>query len=123
MTVSLHEDPQLVVLEDSTGTGKTEAALILAHRMIAAGKARGLFFALPTMATSDAVFERMQKAVPGLFEALPSIVLTHGRVKLYEAMRGLRGAQTDETPEVDHVSWLTDNRRRALLATVGVGDH
>ena len=65
MTVSLHEHPQLVVLEDSTGTGKTEAALILAHRMIAAGKARGLFFALPTMATSDAVFERMQKAVPG----------------------------------------------------------
>lgn len=42
--------PQLFILEDVTGAGKTEAALILAHRLMAAGKAQGLFFGLPTMA-------------------------------------------------------------------------
>ena len=120
-TVGLGEAPQLVILEDGTGTGKTEAALILARRMILAMKARGLFFALPTMATSDAVYERMQKVMPGLFESMPPTVLTHGRAKLYDTMRGLRGGSRDETPEVDHVEWLTDSRRRAILATVCVG--
>lgn len=116
-----HEGPQLAVLEDATGTGKTEAALILAHRMIVAGKARGLFLALPTMATSDAMFERMRKAAPGLFESPPSLVLAHSRAKLGEAVRDIRGAERDETPEADGAAWLTDNRRRSLLATVGVG--
>ena len=120
-SVVLDDGPQLAVLEDSTGTGKTEAALILAHRMIAAGKARGLFFALPTMATSDAMFGRMQEVAPRLFEAPPSVVLTHSRAKLHEAVRDLRGAKHDETPEANGVAWLTDNRRRSLLATVGVG--
>ena len=120
-TVSLGDGPQLAVLEDSTGTGKTEAALILAHRMMAAGKARGLFFALPTMATSDAMFDRMQDIARNLFEDPPSVVLTHSRAKLSEAVRGLRGTSSDETPETDNARWLKDNRRRSLLATVGVG--
>ena len=122
--VVLEDGPQLAVLEDSTGTGKTEAALILAHRMIVAGKARGLFFALPTMATSDAMFGRMQEVAPKLFdspETPPSVVLTHSRAKLHEAVRDMRGAERDETPEANGVAWLTDNRRRALLAAVGVG--
>lgn len=38
------QGPQLFILEDVTGAGKTEAALILAHRLIAAGKAQGLFW-------------------------------------------------------------------------------
>lgn len=121
LAVKLEEGPQLAVLEDSTGTGKTEAALILAHRMIVAGKARGLFFALPTMATSDAMFERMRIIAPRMFESPPSVVLTHSRAKLSKAMRNLRGALSDETPEADGATWLSDNRRRSLLATVGVG--
>jgi CRISPR/Cas system-associated endonuclease/helicase Cas3 len=35
--------PQLFILEDVTGAGKTEAALILTHRLMSAGKAQGLF--------------------------------------------------------------------------------
>lgn len=119
--VALGHGPQLAVLEDATGTGKTEAALILAHRMMAAGKARGLFFALPTMATSDAMFERMRDSAPALFESPPSVVLTHSRAKLSQAMRGLHGSSSDGTPETDNAVWLRDNRRRSLLATVGVG--
>ena len=120
-SVALEEGPQLVVLEDSTGTGKTEAALILTHRMMAAGKARGLFFALPTMATSDAMFERMQKAAPDMFDGKPAVVLAHSRAKLKAAVRSLRGGWSDGTPEAEAAAWLTDSRRRALLATVGVG--
>ncbi len=119
--VALEEGPLLAIIEDSTGTGKTEAALILAQRMMVAGKARGIFFALPTMATSNAMFERMRGIAPRLFETSPSVVLTHSRAKLSEAMQGLQGASADGTPETDCATWLTDSRRKSLLATVGVG--
>ena len=121
LTLVLEKGPQLAVIEDGTGTGKTEAALILAHRMIVAGKARGLFFALPTMATSNAMFERMRTVAQGLFETRPSVVLTHSRAKLSKTIRRLCGAVSETTSESNSTQWLTDNRRRSLLATVGVG--
>jgi CRISPR-associated endonuclease/helicase Cas3 len=49
--VSLTNAPTLYIVEDSTGAGKTETALILAHRLFASGRASGAYFALPTMAT------------------------------------------------------------------------
>ncbi|HAJ9815529.1 TPA: hypothetical protein H1J78_005255, partial [Salmonella enterica] len=52
------------------------AALILAHRLMAAGKAQGLYFGLPTMATANAMFERMANVFPapaGINRPSPSI--------------------------------------------------
>lgn len=49
---SIADDPQLFILEDATGSGKTEAALLLAGRLMANNLGNGLFVALPTMATS-----------------------------------------------------------------------
>ncbi len=63
---------QLFILEDVTGAGKTEAALILAHRLMAAGKAQGLYFGLPTMATANAMFERMANTAGAVSAGLPS---------------------------------------------------
>ena len=54
-SVPLGEGPQLFILEDVTGAGKTEAALALAHRLLAADRADGFYFGLPTMATSNAL--------------------------------------------------------------------
>ena len=104
-----------------TGAGKTEAALIIAHRMIASGRARGLFFALPTMATANAMFNRMTTAAAHLFTAPPSLTLSHGRAALHEGFRALVGTEEDTTPEANCTRWLADDRRRSLLADVGVG--
>ncbi len=41
--VVLPDGPALFVIEDATGAGKTEAALVLAHRLLAAGRGGGLF--------------------------------------------------------------------------------
>ena len=120
-TIELAEGPHMAIIEDATGSGKTEAALILAHRMMTMNKARGLFFALPTMATSNAMFERMVAIAPKLFLSSPSVVLTHSRAKLSAALRELDGTTHDKTPEAENATWLTDSRRRSLLATVGVG--
>ena len=117
----LPDGPALVLLEDATGAGKTEAALILAYRMMASGHARGLFFALPTMATANAMFGRMMGAASRLFAHRPSLSLVHGRSHLHSGFRALVGAEDDPTPEAGCARWLADDRRRSLLAEIGVG--
>ncbi len=118
----LPDEPCLALIEDATGSGKTEAALILASRMMAAGKASGLFFALPTMATSNAMLARLEEIAPRLFEGKPTLGLAHGRATLNELFRSIRGRDgSDPGVDVSCGPWLADDRRRILLADVGVG--
>ena len=119
--VALRDGPMLAVIEDETGAGKTEAALILAQRMMAAGKGRGLFFALPTMATADAMFLRNRDCIAGMFDRGPSLTLAHGRAGLSVGFRDLIGRERANPDEPGCSDWLAEDRRRALLADVGVG--
>jgi CRISPR-associated endonuclease/helicase Cas3 len=82
--------PALVIVEDVTGSGKTEAALTLAHRLMAAARANGLYVALPTEATANAMYARLGSSFRRLFkrDAAPSLVLAHGRRALHEGFRG-----------------------------------
>lgn len=118
--VVLPEGPVLALIEDETGSGKTEAALILAQRMMQDRKGQGLFFALPTMATANAMFERVTNLVERLFEGPPSVTLAHGRAGLSHRFRELIRSEPDLTQPAC-TAWLADDRRRALLANVGVG--
>ena len=90
--------------------------------MISSGNARGLFFALPTMATANAMFDRMVKAVSNLFnDSLATVGLSHGQAGLNLQFRELIGSDNDPTPEAGCTRWLVDDRRRTMLAEVGVG--
>lgn len=119
--------PRLFILEDVTGSGKTEAALVLASRLMVAGLGNGLFVALPTMATSNAMYERMAKVYRRLFAGgvSPSLVLAHGARHLSDSFMASvtnYGTQaTDEEATAQCSEWLADNRKKALLADVGVG--
>ncbi|HEY2740290.1 MAG TPA: CRISPR-associated endonuclease Cas3'', partial [Thermoanaerobaculia bacterium] len=75
-TLPLAPGPQLITIEEVTGGGKTEAALTLAHRMLAAGEATGLYLGLPTMATANAMVQRVAAVSDRLFAAgaEPSLV-------------------------------------------------
>ncbi|WP_209427655.1 CRISPR-associated helicase Cas3' [Pararhodobacter sp. SW119] len=117
----LQAGPMLAIIEDETGAGKTEAALILAQRMLAVGKGRGLYVALPTMATADAMFARIAPLLRRLYDGAPSLALAHGRAAQHEGFRALRDARARNPDEPGPTEWLTDNRRRALLADVGIG--
>ncbi|BBK42277.1 CRISPR-associated helicase/endonuclease Cas3 [Allostella vacuolata] len=133
--VDLPPGPLLFVLEDMTGSGKTEAALLLAHRLMAAGRAHGLYLALPTMATANAMYARMGSSYRRLFaeDATPSLVLAHGRAALdahfrqsiIEAPAGQRSSGSGDSAEDDCAAecaaWLALDRRKAFLADVGVG--
>ncbi|MBO1076948.1 CRISPR-associated helicase Cas3' [Roseomonas marmotae] len=130
-TVELPAGPVLAVIEDLTGSGKTEAALTLAHRLMAQGRAGGLYMALPTMATANAMFGRLAVSYRGLFaaEARPSLALAHGHAALDPRFAAslapgpppARTFGTEDQAEAQCAAWLADDRRRALLAQVGVG--
>lgn len=119
--VPLTQGPMLAVIEDETGAGKTEAALLLAQRMLLAGKGRGLYFALPTMATADAMFTRAAGVVGRMFQGKHSVTLAHGRAGLSVEFNDLVGQATDGAGDIVCSTWLADSRRRALLADVGIG--
>jgi CRISPR-associated endonuclease/helicase Cas3 len=118
--IPLPEGPMLAFIEDETGAGKTEAAMLLAQRMLQQRKGNGIFFALPTMATSNAMFERAAKTVGKLFKA-PSLTLAHGRAGLNITYNDVQGRSAGNEDDVTCAPWLVDGRRRALLAQVGVG--
>jgi CRISPR-associated endonuclease/helicase Cas3 len=84
--------PGLMVIEAPMGEGKTEAALAVAEVFAARSGAGGLFFALPTMATGNAMFPRLLRWL----ERLPadsgwrhSVHLAHSKAALNEDFAGL----------------------------------
>ncbi len=132
--VELEEGAQLFLLEDVTGAGKTEAALILVQRLMSAGLAQGLYFALPSMATANQMYRRVGEVYRGLYQASasPSLVLAHGARQLVEGFRQSVLQVTEQTQDFDYrpdegsattqcSAWLADSRKKALLADVGVG--
>lgn len=126
-SISLPDEPTLVIIEDSTGSGKTEAALHLVRRLTASGTADGLFFALPTMATSNAMYRRVEQVFGLLFTPeSATLVLAHSASHLppwlFESGGADIGASRDQ-PSAGQaaITWFRDHRKAALHATVGVG--
>ena len=129
------EGPALYILEDETGSGKTEAALMLAHRLMAKGRGEGLYMALPTMATANGMFDRLAGAYRSMFASgsEPSIALAHGGRDMHRGFRDaiLAGAaetrsvvpcgEGAETASAACAAWIADDRRRSFLADAGVG--
>lgn len=129
--IQIHNSAQLFVLEDVTGAGKTEAAMILAYRLMQADQADGVYIGLPTMATANAMYERMIKTYRRLYSAdqNPSLILSHSARHLSDGFRDsvwrAQGENSDYDKE-ENISaqcnrWLADNRKKALLADVGIG--
>lgn len=86
-------DLGLMLIEAPMGSGKTEAALAAAEMLAARQGLGGVCVALPTMATTDAMFGRVHKWLDrlpceeGLDEK--SVYLAHGKAGLNEEFQGL----------------------------------
>ncbi len=131
--IEILNSPQLFILEDVTGAGKTEAAMILAHRLMAENLADGLYVGLPTMATANSMYQRLAKSYRALYDEteLPSLVLAHGASTQNQDFSDaimLSEQQQDSDYIADETSasnycnaWFADSRKKALLAEVGVG--
>lgn len=130
INVDIQKSPQIFLLEDVTGAGKTEAAITLAYRLMESGNAEGIFVALPTMATANAMYERIANVYSKLFVDDANLVLAHGSRNLVddfaktiikESKPENDSEQKDETASARCSAWLADHNKRALLAQVGVG--
>lgn len=119
------------------GEGKTEAALLAAEALAHQSGAGGCFVALPTQATSDAMFGRVLqwlRALPTDGSVEPaSVHLAHGKSALNDTYTGLfrRGSPSsvgaDEKRDREHVDgaivahrWLS-GRKKGVLASFVVG--
>ncbi|TFH53175.1 CRISPR-associated helicase Cas3' [Actinomyces viscosus] len=117
--------PGLLIVQESTGGGKTEAALMAAEVLAARTGRCGVLFALPTQATTDAMFsreldwlERIEEAYAG--EGAPSdfaAQLLHGRSRLnkeaqllrrrgYEIRDRLLGSLDDTSGDSPRPTWI-----------------
>lgn len=140
ITETLSDQPQLFILEDVTGAGKTEAALILAQRLMAEGLADGLYIALPTMATANAMYHRIGHVYRKFYQTgtEPSLTLAHGARDLNATFQDSVALAIQSQTDADYLTgnneedqelsataycnaWLADSRKKALLADIGVG--
>jgi CRISPR-associated endonuclease/helicase Cas3 len=118
---SIIERPCLAIIEAPTGEGKTEAALALAHRLARAGGTDELYYALPTTATSNQMFGRLQHYLADNLGLGTQVKLVHGQAWLMEddlRLQSLTNGQSGDSKGA--LEWFAP-RKRALLAPFGVG--
>lgn len=125
--------PGLFIIEAPMGSGKTEAGLLLAEQLAIRLGVGGLIFALPSMATSDAMFSRTQTWLGHLPDAArnqQSVFLAHSKAHLNEEFgaipRSSRFAdvEADATKQHDTTAlvhdWLT-GRKKGVLSNFVIG--
>ncbi|HSY14372.1 MAG TPA: CRISPR-associated helicase Cas3', partial [Jatrophihabitantaceae bacterium] len=129
------DEPGLLIIEAPMGEGKTEAALLGAEVYAARTGAGGCFVALPTQATSNAMFNRVTSWLEHLGTIYPdetkSVTLAHGKAVLNEDYQGLVRAGRAASVSVDSADgstagdliahhWLS-GRKKSGLASFVVG--
>jgi len=117
--------PGVYVIEAPMGMGKTEAALGAAYQLIAAGKANGIYFALPTQATSNRIHLRMNEFLRRISPEASASRLIHGNSWLMQTDSGIcpaaigkQGTAADDARTGR--DWFA-SAKRALIAPFGVG--
>lgn len=126
-------EPNLYIIEDLTGAGKTEAAMILAHRIMKAGAAEGVYWALPSMASSNSLYDRFSKTYHKLFKnGLPSLVLAHSARDINDSFQlsikdfeptnySKTNSEQEISAEAACAAFIADDRKKTFLAQFGIG--
>ncbi|MCW5775614.1 MAG: CRISPR-associated helicase Cas3' [Phycisphaeraceae bacterium] len=122
--------PYLMIAEAPMGQGKTEAALYAADLAMCRGFARGMYIAMPTQATGNAMFRRVlddylrKRGHTGRL----NLQLVHGDALLAQMAEIEVGEIPEFAPrsidadgaDVEAQTWFTA-KKRPLLAPFGVG--
>ncbi|MFJ4733658.1 CRISPR-associated helicase Cas3' [Streptomyces sp. NPDC088770] len=117
------DEPGLMVIEAPMGEGKTEAALAAVEVLAARSGAGGVFFALPTMATGNAMFPRLLDwldRLPAPKGTRYSVLLAHSKAALNDDFVDLMGAsQRIAAVDVDgseEREWRPSSRNHSAAA-------
>lgn len=122
--VSNLEKPSVILVEAPMGEGKTEAAFYAHAELQRRFGHRGMYIALPTKATGNAMFERALSFIRG--RALGRSVdmqLLHGGAMMNESYQSIRATGIygdDDGSDVRASEWFSQ-KKRGLLSEYGVG--
>ena len=100
----------MAIVEDATGSGKTEASLIWATRSISRHLCEGITYALPTRATSNMMFTRLDSLKNSLFGERCSTSLIHGSSKYCLESQGIS----------DVSGWYSEGSNKSMFANISV---
>lgn len=141
LAVSAEHGPGVLLVTAPPGEGKTEAALYAAMTMAARYGSSGLFFALPTQATANQMYERVVRFAKHNLADSAQLTLLHGAAELYEGYTDPSDTSGSAEPDADQTEphvlsdhqgrnqggvsvtasrWLR-SRGRGLLAPISVG--
>lgn len=117
--------PGLMLIEAPMGEGKTEAALAAAELLAGRSHRGGVCLALPTMATTDAMYHRVQQWLDRLPGEGKTVWLAHGKAMLNREFRKLMalsrkmspmGQDEPGSPDAPVVSDWMAGRKRGVLS-------
>lgn len=119
-TIANTRKPGIFILEAPMGGGKTEAALVAAEQLAAKAGRNGIFFGLPTQATSNGIFPRIENWLKSIQRDLKenvSIHLVHGKAQLNKNFSNL--AENINIDDIDNGSvivneWFSGRKTTAL---------
>ena len=116
--------PAILLLEAPMGEGKTEAAFFAHLELQRPFGHRGLYIALPTKATGNAMLTQTLEFLRSQGTNRPlDLQLLHGGALLNDTFQGLKVSGIHDSKaggEVRAGEWFT-NKKRALLSEYGVG--
>jgi CRISPR-associated endonuclease/helicase Cas3 len=131
-TIQAAVNPSLMILEAPMGLGKTEVALLAAEQLAFKDHQNGLFFGLPTQATTNAMFDRVLewlKKQANIDQESLSVHLMHGRAIFNQSFQALPVAQSVDTdsdskaPTVEVNDWFAGKKTILDEFTIGTIDH
>lgn len=125
--VTLEDGPSLFFIEDVTGSGKTEAGLVLARRLIERGDADGIYFAMPTQTSSNKIFDRIVSSfcLQSFGDEQPTVMLAHGTNRNHKTYKEILtrsfGSGEDSLIGGTTSSFLSDSRKVVFFSQIGIG--
>ena len=113
------ENFSFAIIEAPTGEGKTEAAFALCETWRCKGD--GVYFALPTMATANGLFNRVEAYLRCATKVDNlSATLLHSQAWLYRNNISTISNPSQDESQVECENWF-DGSKRGLLTPYGVG--
>lgn len=127
-TIEESINPGIFILEAPMGMGKTEAALFAVEQLSQKRKCSGMFFGLPTQASSDGIFKRIEEWVKKLASddsETKSLQLVHGKSQFNEEYNLLKKATNIDTDGGEKETVVANEwfvgRKTAILDELVVG--
>ncbi|MFW9989856.1 MAG: CRISPR-associated helicase Cas3' [Candidatus Odinarchaeota archaeon] len=115
--------PSLIIIEAPMGEGKTEVAFYIQYYLERYFNQNGAYVALPTQATANQMFERIQKFLSKTKHGShTNLHLLHGKAVLSDKYQELitNSQNFEEESNIVADEWFT-YRKRGLISPFGVG--